>query len=89
MPLINTDKLLHHIAGAAIVVAARFGLGALDLRPALALVIGALLVVGIAITKECYDETVPTKHTKDWLDAAATIAGGAYAAAVLLVLMAW
>jgi hypothetical protein len=67
--MIPLDKQAHAWAGCAI-----FGLAVAVLPPLYAL----LLVAGAAIGKELWDRRT---HPADWLDAAATIAGGLVAAA--------
>jgi len=77
------DKIAHHLAGAAIALAVYLA-GWLVQAPLLQrLVVGALLVLAVAASKECFDQGDITHHTVDWLDFAATIAGGAYALALL------
>lgn len=80
--MIPYDKSLHALVGAAIFSAAYiiFTLAAL---PALQIAAAAVLLA--AIGKEVYDHLHRDKHTPDFMDAVATIAGGVVCALPLLV----
>lgn len=77
------DKWLHHLAGAAIVIVTYLLARYLGSGSGTALTMAVTLNLGVACTKECVDAADPN-HTVDWLDAGATIAGGAYATVLLL-----
>lgn len=67
--MIALDKQAHFLAGAVIVFTmAAFGY----------LFLGLAVACVAAVLKEVYDGMHPEEHTKDSLDALATIAGGVY-----------
>lgn len=76
------DKALHALVGGAIFSAAYVACTLVGF-PALYPAAGA--VVGAAVGKEIYDYIHRDKHTPDFMDAVATIAGGIVCSIPLLV----
>lgn len=79
--MIAHDKALHIVVGSAIFSAVYVACTLAGL-PALHIAAGAVVLA--AVGKEVYDRANRDKHTPDFLDAVATVAGGALVALPLL-----
>lgn len=82
----RADLLKHFIAGAGITLLF-FGLIQMKLKPALSLILAAILALAAGILKEVYDARHPETHTAELVDIIFVILGVACVAACLLLVI--